>query len=355
MASTIQHVLAAADYLAADLAAEAAETWAKGLDAPRLARLERAGVLDPYRDLGGDATATVHLELPRLLARNCASTAWVAAAAGQASACLSAFPDQARAEVREAGDDAQAGFAAFGDLTLDAVVDPSSGRARGTWKMVPAAATAPWFLLVTSVPAPCCILVTRAEVGITPFDHQGGLRGAGFGDVMLTDVLVLPHRRLQLSPSATGQLAQRSRLMPVGVAMGCAEGAFRDYVAIPRKRVNTTGGAAVAKFTQVQIRLAQVDAELASARGLFDALTRSCVGPNVAALARDGAFIVRQCLRATTQLVQQMGAQGIAEANAVQRHARDLRAVTADPRVAWDAALAAQGRAILGISDPATL
>ncbi len=342
MASTIQHVLAAADGLAADLAAEAAETWAKGLDAARLARLVRARVLDPYRDLAGDAAAAVHLELPRLLARNCASTAWVAAAAGQASACLAAFPEQARAEVS---------FAAFGDVTLDGTVDPSSGRARGTWTMVPAAATAPWFLLVTSAPAPWCLLVPRADVAITLFDHQGGLRGAGVGDVTLKDVLVPPHRRLQLSPSAAGQLAQRSRLMPVGVAMGCAEGAFRDYVAITRKRVNTTGGAAVAKFTQVQIRLAEVDAELASARSLFDALARSCGGPDGAAQSRDGAFIVRQCLRATTQLVQQMGAQGIAEANVVQRHARDLRAVTADPRVAWDAALAAQGRAILGILD----
>ncbi len=355
MASTSQHLLAAADGLAADLAAEAAETWAKGLDAARLARLVRVGVLDPYRNLGSDAAAAVHLELPRLLARNCASTAWVAAAAGQASACLSAFPDQARAEARAAGDGAEASFAAFGDLTLDGAVDPSSGRVRGTWKMVPAAAMAPWLLLVTSAPTPYCILVSRAEAAVTLFDHQGGLRGAGVGDVTLKDIVLPPHRRPELSPSAAEHLARRSRLMPVGVAMGSAEGAFRDYVAITHKRVNTTGGAAVAKFTQVQIRLAEVDAELASARGLFDALARSFGGPDVAAQSRDGAYIVRQCLRATTQLVQQMGAQGIAEANIVQRHARDLRAVTADPRVAWDAALAAQGRAILGIADPAML
>ena len=330
MPNAVRTVIEAADALAAVIAAEAPKTWSEGLTDAQLERLAESGLLDPFSKQPPSDAATVHLEAPRLLARHCGSTAWLVAAAGRASACLSGIPGDAAHEVRS---DEGLRFATFGVCSTDDCV----------WRAVPAAAQAPWFVLTVTTPEPSFLLVPRSAVKVTPLEHFGGLRGANLGDVTLTGDQASV-RRFNFGEGPYAGLAA------AGVSLGLAEGAFRDYVAITRKRVNSTGGAAVAQFAQVQVRLAEVDAELDAVRALFARLTQT----GGAALARDAAFIARRSLRAATQLVQQMGAQGIAEANAVQRHVRDLRAAASDASVDWDRGLAAHGRELLGIAPAST-
>ena len=52
--------------------------------------------------------------------------------------------------------------------------------------------------------------------------------------------------------------------------LGCAEGAYHNYTSSTRKRVGGTTNAAVARFTQVQQRLAEVSARIKSARLLYE-------------------------------------------------------------------------------------
>jgi alkylation response protein AidB-like acyl-CoA dehydrogenase len=218
-------------------------------------------------------------------------------------------------------------------------------KVSGTWRGVPGAGLAPWFVL--RLAADRAVAVSALNLAVTLNDHQAGLRGAGIGEVVASSVSVPRAQVLSL----TEPMQRLHALAPLGVVIGGAEGGYRDYVTSTRKRAASVGGAAVARFIQVQTRLGEAEADLNAARMTAEGCVSSLLTAPRAVLDRDAAYAARLALRAVTLLVQQMGAVGIHETNVVQRHARDLRASTADRRLAWDAAMAARGRAELGIAD----
>ncbi|MBM3515209.1 MAG: hypothetical protein FJX59_16075 [Alphaproteobacteria bacterium] len=340
----------AARALAPDLGPRAAKAYADGrIGEETFAALAKAGLLDPFRD--ADLSAARLLDVPRALAQHCASTAWLVMAAALGSAGLKALGPNAGAlgpnakTIRSAN-----GLAIWADRADSATLTPDGAgfRLAGTWRAVPGAAQAVWFLLRIDAARAVAVAVPSATVTLN--DHQAGLRGATLGDVVAKDVAV-PATHVLPIPDALSRLAA---VAPLGVVLGVAEGGYREYVASTKKRMAAVGGAAVARMPQVQVRLAETEAELDVARTLFAGVIENALGAPRANLGRDAAFIARQCFRALTVLVQQMGAVGLLETNVVQRHARDLRAAVADLRLGWDANMAARGRAVLGVPETDT-
>lgn len=305
-----------------------------------------AGTLAVAREAGlfGLADTALSLEAARGLAHHCASTAWLLAEHDEARRLLAGFP----AAAREAAGD---GLIAIARAPRAATW--SDGTLRGVWPTVGGLVHADWLLLMGIADAsgqPVAALVPAKAVSAQSYAYLGGLRGVGWQQVEIDGLAVVADH---VAPTATLSGLGPNRLL--GSLIGCAESGYRDYVRMTRTRVTGIGGAAVVNFTQVQSRLAESDAELAGAAGLFEALAaRIGEGQGDDARARrDRAYIAHQSLNAVTRLVQQMGAMGLAETNPVQRRYRDLRALAADAGFAWDENMASFGRELLGIGEQA--
>lgn len=326
-------LIARAEGAASSLAEAGRTTDSGGLSPEGLATLADIGLFRLGQRLVTPADAA---EALRRLAHGCGASAYLAALAHDGVARI---PEAARAEVHAAGDDPVVVAAEYPD---DADLDRarSGGTLRGRWRGVPGLRHADWVWLNGSdfsalVPVSDLIHAERTQLG--------GLRGVGWSDVVVNDLAVPAARigpRLEPLPGA--------EMIKLALVLGTAEGAFADYVRATRARISGIGGKAVATFTQVQVRVAESEAEMKAAAALWDGIV---AGQGDAEAQRDGAFVARLCLGAVTRLVRQMGAMGLAETNPVQRRYRDLRTFAAAPELGYDEALAARGRAILGIGE----
>ena len=309
--------------------------------AANLQILATAGLLDL-------ADPAERLDATRMVARNCAATAWLLAEMSEARDLLAAFSSETIAEV----DDARIIIARLAEEAFLEGGDETRSIS-GTWHGVGGAAHADWILLLglrDDAGKPAAAMVRRDQAVCVDYPYYGGLRGAGWHNIVI-DGLSVPAHRWACADRLAGKGLGANRML--GVALGSAEGGYHDSVTATRARITGIGGFAVANFTQVQARLAESDAELRGASGSYEAMKMLLIeNPNSAHIERDRAYLARKSLDAVTRLVRQMGAMGLAETNPVQRRYRDIRAVAADPSFAWDASMAHFGRELLGIAEP---
>lgn len=332
------------------ISSAARATHEGGITCDSIATLNAAGLL---RITPNPQNWGAHIAPTRILARGCASTAWIVAHTAEANRTIAQMSETAGKDVAAKTD----AIAILADAAESINVQHSASEfiISGRWPFVPGAGFADWFVLRgPTTNGPMAFLIPATAVISVPINHRGGLRGCDFHSVTASNLAVPAHRALAL-PAHDATL-QRAAIL--GAILGGAEGGYHDYLAMTRKRVSGTGGGAVAKMTQVQIRLAEAEAEIGAARDSIETIMarlQSNQTSESVRLARDGAVAARRCLQAITQLVHQMGALGLAEFNPVQRHYRDLRAMATDPRVNWDMHLAAFGRHELGVPEPTTL
>jgi 3-hydroxy-9,10-secoandrosta-1,3,5(10)-triene-9,17-dione monooxygenase len=141
-------------------------------------------------------------------------------------------------------------------------------------------------------------------------------------------------------------------------AIGAAEGAYEMFLASMAKRAGTYTGAKVADFQAVQIKLARARCLIDSARHLLRqsaielqaAAERNQV-PELATKLRyraQSAFAVGQAREAVEVLWSCYGAQGIYTRDPLQRHLRDLMAITQHFSFNFDIAGSAFGLDALG-------
>jgi len=353
---TSSHTLeAAAQNLLPNLAAAARATHEKGLTADAIQTLVAAGLTRIYQPGLAVSSWGTHIAVARILARACATTSWIVTHLAEANRMIAMMPAQVQRGVWST-DATSVAVLADANTRITARQDGDQVYVTGTWAFVPALEHATWVVLRGHTAAgPMALLVPAKSLSGQPTDHMGGLRGCGFQRVDVQNLAVPASHTLTpeiLLPDAPFQSAA-----PLGSILGGAEGGYADYVAITRKRVSGTGAGAVAKLTQVQIRLAEAQSEMDAAEAGVDAIVQRLQSTQIIdndlriRLARDGAVVAHRCIRALTQLVHQMGALGLAETNPVQRHYRDLRAMSSDRRVNWDLNLAAFGRHELGVPE----
>ena len=217
-------------------------------------------------------------------------------------------------------------------------------------------------------------LVPKSDYEIIDTWYAMGMGSTGSKDIAVSERFVPERRALALQlcrgglehPGAgrnTGPLFRipivaASALPLAPAAVGAAEGAYELFLAAMAKRAGTYTGAKVADFQAVQIKVAR-------ARCLIDAahllLRQSAIAfqtaaernevPDIATKLRfraQAAFAVNQAREAVETLWSCYGAQGLYTRDPLQRHLRDVMAITQHFSFNFDIAGAAFGLHALG-------
>jgi 3-hydroxy-9,10-secoandrosta-1,3,5(10)-triene-9,17-dione monooxygenase len=217
-------------------------------------------------------------------------------------------------------------------------------------------------------------LVPKTDYEIIDTWYAMGMAGTGSKDIAVTECFVPERRALALAlcrggrdhPGAAINTGPLFRLPVVAAsshplapaALGAAEGAVELFLDAMVKRRGTYTGARVADFQAVQIKVARARCLIDSARDLLrqsavafhDTAARGEV-PDLATKLRfraHSAFAVSQAREAVEVLWSCYGAQGLYTCDPLQRHLRDVLAISQHFSFNFDIAGAAYGLHALG-------
>lgn len=321
---------------------------------------------------GGQETSWFEfVSTTRELASVCPAAGWLLATCGINAVLVGRMPaaTQARVWSREA---TQVIAGAGNAVESDVAASKGGCVVNGHWENVLAAASSDWVLASTVLDeTPCVVLLPSADLEVSEVSGGEALRGSGCASVRAHGIRVdrdsviaiadlfagkprsIPENRLYSCDFALLYHAAR-----LGAVVGAAQGAYREYVNITSKWISGIGGHQVAKFTQVQVRLAETNADLTVAGLLLD---QSSAGLqhyidkgelpddlNRAELRRNNAYAARKALACTGRLVVQMGARGLMASNPVQHFFVDVRAMAAHQSMEWAENMSFMGKTLLG-------
>ena len=348
-----------------------------------VAALHEAGltrICQPARFGGYELSWDAPLELGRILAGACPSTAWLVSIVGPHSAYIGRFPLEAQEAVWA---DSKGAILAGATVSRGGTIrrEGDGLRVNGQFGFASGVDHAPWGFVIGTVEddgAAVTCLLPRANFDIADTWHVAGMRGTGTKDMVVKDTYVPPHLFIEtrdlVVPDPPGAAHSDSELYWVeyapyvattlmGPVLGAAEGALTAYTESTKARIGAMFGDRPADSMSVQLRLAESAAEFRAAELLVDAqmdylrehvTTRGAVSSEKQIeFGRDRAYATRLCVSLTHRLVQQMGASGLYDSNPVQRFFRDLSAMAAQFGIGWDRNMAPAGRQMLGIDNGA--
>ena len=360
--------------------ADAAEKERR-VPAETVASLRKAGLFRAFvpRVYGGDErTLAEVLDATTDLAAGCPSTAWVGT--------LFAFHNIAACWLEKKGQDEI--FADGPDVLVASSVAPMGTlvpteggfRLEGRWAFASGVEHASWVMVGANLksesantPAEYVFCFVRtADVTLVDDWHVSGLRATGSKSLELKGTLVPRHRvvilRTVQEGTAPGLAVHRQpfyRLpwypvficafpaLGLGTAMAMLEG-FRSYIG---SRVDGFSGLAFQTNTGSAVRMAAAAAEIDAARLIFRrdvaALDRAAqenrpLRPGEAErIMYDAPFVMDACSRAVVQLFRGSGGKALYESSPLQRHFRDIHAMTQHVAMDIDRAGETYGRLLL--------
>ena len=315
------------------------------------------------------------------LARGCPSTAWNVGNVACHHWILGYYDPATQREIWEANPDA----------LIASSIALAAGRGRkcdggfivnGRWPFSSAVDNSEWNMLAvtvygddgkTAIDWRLC-LVPKSDYEIIDTWYAMGMAATGSKDIAVTECFVPERRALALAlcrggldhPGAalnTGPLfrlpivaASSHPLAPA--ALGAAEGAYELFLSAVGRRLGTYTGARVADFQAVQIKVARARCLIDSARDLLrrsaielEAIAERDAVPDLATKLRfraHSAFAVSQAREAVEVLWSCYGAQGLYTRDPLQRHLRDVLAISQHFSFNFDIAGAAYGLHALG-------
>jgi alkylation response protein AidB-like acyl-CoA dehydrogenase len=188
--------------------------------------------------------------------------------------------------------------------------------------------------------------VPTSEIEIHDTWYVNGLRGTGSNDFSITDVFVPEHRTFHVF-DPTGHRPEPIVRMPsvagfatqvASVGLGIARGALDDLVELAGSKLPTMSMSTLASKAATQIEIAQLEAQLRSARSfLYDIVNEIWdvvvagqeFTPKQNALARLSAVEAARVAAAVAHRVSTIaGGNSMYLSSSLQRHARDADAVT---------------------------
>ncbi len=295
------------------------------------------------------------------LARADGSTAWTVALGAEAPLVLGLLPGPTFDALYSEGPDVL--LAAVFNPTGTAMPVAGGFRVTGRWTYASGCLHCGWFLGHSVVPdgrmPPVRMaLLPRESVAIEDTWDSVGLSGTGSHDVVVDDVEVPDDRTFALfdPPQLDGALWRLpelsvSVLQIANVAVGIAQGAFDDVVALATEKVPAFDSTVLAASPWFRNQVADADARLRAARALLD---DQIAGAWAAALeARPLSLDDRARIRtagtwATTTAASVVdsaftaaGGTSLSRSHPLQRRLRDVHAVTQHFLVKPDAATAA--------------
>ena len=365
------------------------ERAAKAEDARMLIRdneqlLHESGLLrfhQPKAFGGMELDFVAVVDIPAELARGCPSTAWNVGNLGCHHWILGYYEPETQREVWDANPDA----------LIASSIALAAGRARkaeggfivnGRWPFSSAVDNSDWNMLAVTVfdddgKTPLdwrLCLVPKSDYQIIDTWYAMGMAATGSKDVAVTELFVPERRALALQRCRGGREHPGAALNPgplfripivaasshplAPAAVGAAEGAYELFAETMTRRTGTYTGARVADFQAVQIKVARARCLIDSARSFlrqsaiaFQECAEHDRAPDLETKLRfraHSAFAVSQAREAVETLWSCYGAQGLYLSDPLQRHLRDVLAISQHFSFNFDIAGAAYGVNALG-------
>ena len=310
-------------------------------------------------ELGMNAYADSTLEI----ARADASAGWCYSLFILHSWMLARFPEQAQHDVWKENPDAliTTSLVPAGSVTetaggyiLNGTWAWSSGVDHSNWCMlgglVPVAGAQPEFAL---------FLLPRSAYEVLDTWFVAGLRASGSKNVLVREIFVPAHRvaRRDARERGTSGNAGALRLLSGFVApiLGATIGAYEIWRDASSKKFTTFTGEQVASLSHVQIRLAEIEAEIQTACLLLQKILDVATPDHPISVeqsfrsSRDAAYIAKLCVEAIERIFLASGGSANYESNPLQRYWRDIHAMAAHAALNFDNAAKNFGRVELGI------
>ena len=346
------------------------------------AELHRTGLLrylQPKSYGGMELGFVAWTDIPEMLARGDASTAWNVANLASHHRTLALFPEQAQREVWDNDPDA----------LIAAGIAYQQGRAKrvpgglelsGTWNFCSAVTSAGWNMLACIVMedgepvdwSQC--LLERGQYKIVDDWHTMGMRGTGSSTVTVEELFVPEHRVQSMATalpdhSFAGVEANPNPMYRIPTSalgghglgaciVGAAQGALDAMIDWVKVRSTNTSGARMRDFQTVQLRTGIAGAKIDAARLMLRAdcieaeeiLNAGETVPLDSKLRykRNGAAAVRLAVEAVDILHEMAGANGIYDHAPMQRMFRDVRSASAHIHFNTDMQMTQWGNIALG-------
>lgn len=333
--------------------------------------------LQPKRWGGYEHDHEVAFDIAVELGRStCGSSAWCLNYLADHACMLALFPEEAQHDVWSRNK--AACIATSAAPTGKVSVAPGGYRLDGRWSWCSGLRHSQWIMIGGLVqrdgenhPDMRLYLVPVAELKQDDTWYCAGLRASGSNTAVLDGVFVPEHRSVSFStlrdacsPGSkvnanpiyrTPFIAVHSYAL-LGPVLGLARGGYADFVQWTRKRYLTYTQLAIAQHVPVQLRIAEIAAQIDSAellarRALVTA-RRDYPGMSLETrtlLRRDFTYAVRILREAMDDLVKISGSSGLMDDNSVQRCWRDVHAISSHVVMNWDVPAENFGRMEFGL------
>jgi 3-hydroxy-9,10-secoandrosta-1,3,5(10)-triene-9,17-dione monooxygenase len=306
----------------------------------------------------------------------CGSSAWCLNYLADHACMLALFPEEAQHDVWSRNNAACIATSA----APTGKVAPAAGgyRLDGRWSWCSGLRHSQWIMIGGLVQRPGedhpdmrLYLVPVAELKQDDTWYCAGLRASGSNTAVLDNVFVPEHRSVSFSVLREGCspgskvnanpmyrapfIALHSYAL-LGPVLGVARGGYAEFVQWTRQRYLTYTQLAIAQHVPVQIRVAeiaaQIDAAELLARRAFATARADYAGMPLATrtlLRRDFTYALRVLREALDDLVKISGSSGLMDDNPVQRCWRDAHAISSHVVMNWDVPAENFGRTEFGL------
>jgi 3-hydroxy-9,10-secoandrosta-1,3,5(10)-triene-9,17-dione monooxygenase len=306
----------------------------------------------------------------------CGSSAWCLNYLADHACMVALFPEEAQHDVWSRN--TAACIATSAAPTGKVAPAPGGYRLDGRWSWCSGLRHSHWIMIGGLVqrdgedhPDMRLYLVPVSELKQDDTWYCAGLRGSGSNTAVLDDVFVPEHRSVSFSTLREGcSPGSKVNANPIyrapfiavhsyallGPVLGLARGAYDEFVQWTRRRYLTYTGLAIAQHVPVQIRIAeiaaQIDAAELLARRAFALARADYAGMSLQTrtlLRRDFTFAVRSLRDAMEELIKISGSSGLLDDNPVQRCWRDIHAISSHVVMNWDVPAENFGRTEFGL------
>jgi 3-hydroxy-9,10-secoandrosta-1,3,5(10)-triene-9,17-dione monooxygenase len=306
----------------------------------------------------------------------CGSSAWCLNYLADHACILALFPEEAQHDVWSRNK--AACIATSAAPTGKVAAAPGGYRLDGRWSWCSGLRHSHWIMIGGLVQRPGedhpdmrLYLVPVPELEQDDTWYCAGLRASGSNTAVLDNVFVPEHRSVSFSTlrdacSPGGKvnvnpiyntpfIAVHSYAL-LGPVLGVARGGYDDFVQWTRKRYLTYTQLNIAQHVPVQIRVAEIAAEIDAAellaRRAFKLARQNYATMSLETrtlLRRDFVYAVRKLREAMDDLVKISGSSGLMDDNSIQRCWRDAHAISSHVVMNWDVPAENFGRMEFGL------